>query len=71
MPRRSSEILADAKVRETIATGYTYQGQLLRPALVFLQSPASEPAVNEAAAPAAAVNGKVKEVHAIEEQTLL
>jgi molecular chaperone GrpE (heat shock protein) len=32
---------ADARVSETIATGYTYQGQLLRPALVSLQ--ATEP----------------------------
>jgi molecular chaperone GrpE (heat shock protein) len=29
---------ADAQVGETIATGYTFQGQLLRPALVALQS---------------------------------
>lgn len=29
---------ADACVSETIATGYTYQGQLLRPALVSLQA---------------------------------
>ncbi|MDB6122942.1 MAG: hypothetical protein JWQ71_1935 [Pedosphaera sp.] len=27
----------DAQIRETIATGYTFQGQLLRPALVILQ----------------------------------
>ena len=29
---------ADAKVAETVATGFTYQGQLLRRAVVALQS---------------------------------
>ena len=31
--------MADARVRDTIATGYTYQGQMIRPALVSLQNP--------------------------------
>ncbi len=35
----------DAVVEETLGTGYTYQGQLLRPAIVRLQAPpAKEPA---------------------------
>jgi hypothetical protein len=29
----------DAKVFETVATGYTFQGQMLRPALVLLDPP--------------------------------
>jgi molecular chaperone GrpE (heat shock protein) len=37
--------LADARVRETLATGFTYQGQLIRHALVSLHStPNSQPA---------------------------
>ncbi len=31
--------VADPRVRDTIATGYTYQGRLLRPALVALHNP--------------------------------
>jgi len=34
--------LADAKVRDIHATGFTYQGQLIRPALVSLHAPSSE-----------------------------
>jgi molecular chaperone GrpE (heat shock protein) len=34
----------DAVVVETIATGFTYQGQMLRPALVALQTPGTEKA---------------------------
>jgi hypothetical protein len=33
----NSEPPADAVVAETLATGYTFQGRLLRPALVRLQ----------------------------------
>jgi hypothetical protein len=31
--------MANPRVRDTIATGYTYQGKLIRPALVALQNP--------------------------------
>ncbi len=31
--------MADAKIRDTIATGYTFQGQMIRPALVALHNP--------------------------------
>ena len=33
------DIPDDAKIFETIATGYTFQGQMLRPALVMLDAP--------------------------------
>ena len=38
---------AGAVVGETVAAGYTYQGQLLRPALVNIDTPSSATAVNE------------------------
>ena len=47
---------AHGLIAETIATGYTYQGQLLRPALVTLQTPA---AAEAAAAPANPVAGQL------------
>jgi hypothetical protein len=44
--------LADARVRETLATGFTYQGQLIRHALVSLHStPNSQPAESIAPTP--------------------
>ncbi|HWF18530.1 MAG TPA: nucleotide exchange factor GrpE [Verrucomicrobiae bacterium] len=63
----------DAKVRETIATGYTYQGQLLRPALVSLENPAPVSAVVKTTEPASLVeaNGDAKEAEISEEPTLL
>lgn len=33
------DIPDDAKIFETVATGYTFQGQMLRPALVMLEAP--------------------------------
>lgn len=33
------DIPEDAKIFETVATGYTFQGQMLRPALVMLEAP--------------------------------
>jgi len=39
-----------ACVGETLATGYTFQGQLVRPPLVSLQAPAAEPAPPPASA---------------------
>jgi molecular chaperone GrpE (heat shock protein) len=36
-----------ARVAQTLATGFTYQGQLLRPALVALQAEPAEPAPPE------------------------
>ena len=38
-----AEVPAAGLIAETIATGYTYQGQLLRPALVTLQTPGPPP----------------------------
>lgn len=79
-PDSQAMSIADAKVRETIATGYTYQGQLLRSALVSLQNPPppADATVVETAAPVAAIpetNGNpasaTKQVEALEEQTLL
>lgn len=61
--------MADAKVRDTIATGYTYQGQMIRPALVSLQNPPPAGA-DVAELTDAAIDGTpVKET--LEEQTLL
>lgn len=47
---------AQGRIAETVATGYTYQGQLLRPALVTLQMPA---AAEAAAAQAKPVEGQL------------
>ena len=54
--------MADARVRDTIATGYTYHGKMLRPALVALQNP--PPAGSEA-------DGQLAREPMAEEQTLL
>ncbi|MEO8427921.1 MAG: nucleotide exchange factor GrpE [Verrucomicrobiota bacterium] len=42
-----SRPLADAVIGETVAAGYTYQGRLLRPALVNIDTPNSTTAPNE------------------------
>jgi molecular chaperone GrpE (heat shock protein) len=42
---------ADAVISETVATGYTFQGRLLRPALVRLRENAAGAAVTDAAEP--------------------
>lgn len=47
----NSEPPPDARVAETLATGYTFQGQLLRKALVTLQ-PVNSPSAEPAAPPA-------------------
>ena len=60
--------MADARVRDTIATGYTYQGKMIRPALVALQNP--PPAGSEANGEASA-DGQSKREPAEEEPTLL
>lgn len=51
------DIPDDAKVFETVATGYTFQGQLLRPALVLLDAPKAPLPLQPAAAPDAADAG--------------
>ncbi len=63
--------VANPRVRDTIATGYTYQGQLIRPALVALQNPA--PAGLESPVPDAvqAANPKALKPAEPEEPTLL
>jgi molecular chaperone GrpE (heat shock protein) len=43
LPDGGTPAPAGARVAETLATGYTYQGQLLRPPLVSLQAAAPEP----------------------------
>ncbi|MFA6545639.1 MAG: nucleotide exchange factor GrpE [Limisphaerales bacterium] len=43
------DIPDDAKVFETVATGYTFQGQMLRPALVMLEAPKAPLPVEPAA----------------------
>ena len=47
------DIPEDAKVFETVATGYTFQGQMLRPALVMLDAPKAPLPVQAPLAPAA------------------
>jgi molecular chaperone GrpE (heat shock protein) len=49
---------AGAVVAETIATGYTFQGQFLRPALVRVQNGKASPPSESTAAPAAPQNGQ-------------
>lgn len=71
--------VTNAKIQDTVATGYTYQGQLIRPALVSLQNPApaTVEVVTESPESVAAlpeVNGKAlkkEKAKEIEEQTLL
>ena len=59
-----------ATVRETIATGYTFRGQLIRPALVALeQAQPARPSVEEA--PATGTTAAAPEPNPAEEQTLL
>jgi hypothetical protein len=60
--------MADARVQETIATGYTYQGKMIRPALVSLQNP--PPGGSEVVADAPA-DGQAGREPVEEEQTLL
>jgi molecular chaperone GrpE (heat shock protein) len=60
--------MSDARVRDTIATGYTYQGKMVRPALVSLQNP--PPAGSEAITEAPA-DGQPGHEPLEEEQTLL
>jgi molecular chaperone GrpE (heat shock protein) len=77
----AQDVPPDARVLDALATGYTYQGQLIRLALVSLQSDpeaVAEPnpdAETEEAPQAADVSGAngeaVKEIAEVEEQTLL
>lgn len=45
------DIPDDAKIFETVATGYTFQGQMLRPALVLIDAPKAPLPVPSAVAP--------------------
>ena len=45
------DIPDDAKVFETVATGYTFQGQMLRPALVLIDAPKAPLPLQPAATP--------------------
>lgn len=66
-----------AKVGDVIATGYTYQGQLLRPALVSLQvpQPVAAATIVETSAPAPAIaevtESSPQKEPVMQEQTLL
>jgi len=62
--------MADAKVRDTIATGYTYQGQMIRPALVSLQNPPPA-AGNSVQSIASEADDARSAEEPLEEQTLL
>ena len=50
----SEEPTADATIHETIATGYTFRGQLVRPALVALATPQTDEPTPAATEPTAA-----------------
>lgn len=67
--------VTDAKIRETIAAGYTYQGRLLRPALVSLQNPPPASVEVDASEPPATLpeeNVKAAKTEVVmEEPTLL
>ena len=59
------DIPEDAKIFETVATGYTFQGQMLRPALVMLDAPKAPLPVHApvaSAEPAAAPDGSGSEL---------
>lgn len=49
---------AEALVGDTVASGYTYQGQLLRPALVRLHAPSAGPVPAEPPSPAGTSDGE-------------
>ncbi|HXF10815.1 MAG TPA: nucleotide exchange factor GrpE, partial [Desulfuromonadaceae bacterium] len=52
---------ADAVIVDTIGTGYTFQGKLLRPALVQLRAKGPAPAPEQPAAPAAHEEGSAED----------
>jgi molecular chaperone GrpE (heat shock protein) len=52
-PDSQADSMANARIKETIATGYTYQGRLIRPPVVALQNPPPPSLAKGAAAPAA------------------
>jgi molecular chaperone GrpE (heat shock protein) len=60
---------ADATVAETIATGYTFQGKMLRPALVRLHDPAAAIPPGDAAALAAKPEGEQSQLPLAPEKT--
>ena len=64
--------MANPQILDTIASGYTYQGQLIRAALVSLQNPppVSALAQNSGAAPTPKADGRSVQ-KALEEPTLL
>ena len=54
------DIPDDAKIFETVATGYTFQGQMLRPALVLLDAPKAPLPVQSAPAAAQTAGGNAE-----------
>jgi molecular chaperone GrpE (heat shock protein) len=61
---------AAARVAETIATGYSFQGQLVRPALVTLQtSPAADQPEDTAKPPRADAAANEEQPHGVEPET--
>jgi molecular chaperone GrpE (heat shock protein) len=57
-PEAGEQIPKDAKVQDTIATGYTYQGRRIRPVLVAVQGSEANGPANPPAKPARAVSRK-------------
>jgi molecular chaperone GrpE (heat shock protein) len=53
LPEAQSKPAGDAQIRDILATGYTYQGRLLRPAMVVLQQSETGTAEPDAASPPA------------------
>jgi molecular chaperone GrpE (heat shock protein) len=60
----------NAVVTETIAVGYTFQGQLLRPALVKLGPPAESSPAPEVARPAAPIENPAPEENLVAEENI-
>ncbi len=74
-PDSQADSMADARIKETIATGYTYQGRLIRPPVVALQNPPPPSLAKGAAAPAAETGKRAPtpkpDEESLEEPTLL
>ena len=74
-PDSQADSMANARIKETIATGYTYQGRLIRPPVVALQNP-PPPSLAKGAAATATETAKPapapqREEESLEEPTLL
>ena len=67
LPEADAQAAPGAKIGNVIATGYTYQGRLLRPAMVELRAPAATDSSSDAEAESESEDGSVQ----TQEPTLL